>query len=228
MLARAAGAARRRLDDADELVRQARRARLVAQTKLAAKRVYATVELSVAPDVKLGRDVRVSVEPNTVNRLVIGPGCNLEDRVLIMLKGGQITLGPRVELRRNVILNVSGQLTFHGDNPVSWNSVVHCSAHVDIAEMAGIAEQVTIADSSHYWTTPDEHFWHNVRTGTVRVGRNTWICPKATLGRGADIGDHCLVASGSVVTSAVPDGSFASGVPAVIRPLTLPWRVPAD
>ena len=42
---------------------------------------------------------------------------------------------------------------------------------VDAIRDGLIAEQVTIADSSHFFTTPDEHFWHNVRRGRVRVGR---------------------------------------------------------
>jgi acetyltransferase-like isoleucine patch superfamily enzyme len=57
----------------------------------------------------------------------------------------------------------------------------------------------------------------------VRVGYNTWICPKVTLAKGADVGAHCIVASNSVVVSKVPDGSLASGVPAEVRPLPLPW-----
>lgn len=211
-------------DAYDAAVQAARRARLQAAVKATAFRVHAEVDLTVAPDVWLGRDVRVTVEPGSRNRLVIGPGSRLEDRVLVMLKGGTVVLGPRVELRRNVILNVAGTLLLRGDNPVSWNSVIHCSQRVEFAEMAGLAEQVTVADSSHYWTTPEDHFWHNVRTGEIYIGRNTWICPKVTLARGAHVGDHCLVASNSVVIGPVPDGSLASGVPAVIRPMPLPWQ----
>ena len=220
-----AGAGRTRvaLDDGERALHRVRRARLLAAVRVTAFRGRASVALDVAPDVALGRGVRVTVEPGSHNRLVVGPGTRIEDGVLIMLKGGTVELGPRVELRRDVVLNVAGHLTLRGDNPVSWQCVIHCSRRVELAEMAGLAEQVTIADSSHYWTTPDEHFWHNVRTGEVHVGRNTWICPKVTLGRGARVGDHCLVASNSVVVGEVPDGSFASGVPAVVRPMPLPW-----
>lgn len=207
----------------DTAVQAARRARFITAIKAAAFRVYADVDLDISPDLWLGRDVRVTIEPNSQNRLAIGAGSRIEDQVLIMLKGGDIQLGPRVELRRDVVLNVAGTLVLRGDNPVSWNSVIHCSERVELAEMAGCAEQVTIADSSHYWTTPDEHFWHNVRSGEIYVGRNTWICPKVTLARGAHVGDHCLVASNSVVAGKIPDGSFASGVPAAVRPMPLPW-----
>jgi acetyltransferase-like isoleucine patch superfamily enzyme len=226
MMRAGAGQVRAAASAVDAAVQSARRARLIAAIRAAAFRVHAEVDLTVAPDLWLGRDVRVTIEPHSRNRLAIGSGSRIEDRVLIMLKGGDIQLGPRVELRRDVVVNVAGRLILRGDNPVSWHSVIHCSERVELAEMAGCAEQVTIADSSHYWTTPDEHFWHNVRTGEIYIGRNTWICPKVTLARGAHVGDHCLVASNSVVAGKVPDGSFASGVPATARPMPLPWQEP--
>lgn len=213
------GAAR----EADAGVLRARRLRLAAMVRAAAFRVYSEVDLRIAPDVLLGRAVRVTVAPNTRNRLWLGPNARLGDNVRIMLNGGSVELGPRAELRRDVVANVSGELRMGTDTVISWGSVLHCSQRIELADMAGLAEQVTVADSSHYWTTPDEHFWHNVRRGEVFIGRNTWICPKVTITRNSRIGDYCLVASNSVVTGAVPDRSFASGIPAQVRPLELPW-----
>jgi acetyltransferase-like isoleucine patch superfamily enzyme len=200
-----------------------RRTALVLRVRRAARRVGATVELDLAPDVFIGRDVVVTVMGGTHTVVRIGPQSRIEDRVLLMLKGGRLEAGPRVDLRRDVVINLAGHLRLDGDNPVSWGSVLHCSNDIHLEEMAGLAEQVTVADSSHYFTTPDEHFWHNVTKGVVHVGRNTWICPKVTLTRTADVGSHCIVGAGSVVVGKVPDGHLASGVPAVSRPLDLPW-----
>jgi len=221
---RAVLAARRVGARADPAFVAARRAAFVARVRAAAAGSHATVDLDIADDVVLGHRVRVTFQEWSHNVLRIGPGCRLEDGVLIQLKGGSVVLAERVELRRDVVLNVAGRLELQGDNPVSWNCVIHCSNSVTIAPLAGLAEQVTIADSSHYFTTPDQHFWHNVRVGSVSVGYNTWICPKVTLARGAAVGAHCIIGSNSVVVGVVPDGSLASGVPAEIRPLSLPWR----
>jgi acetyltransferase-like isoleucine patch superfamily enzyme len=201
-----------------------RRALLLTRIHAAAELAGSTVTVDLADDLAVGRGVRVTFEPGTHNVLRIGRGSQLGDRVLIMLKGGTVEAGERVEIRRDVILNVAGVLRIEGDTPISWASILHCSNDVLLERMAGLAEQVTVADSSHYFTEPDAHFWHNVRKGSVRVGSNTWICPKATLARGADVGAHCIVGSGSVVTGPVPDGHLASGVPAQVRPLPLPWR----
>jgi maltose O-acetyltransferase len=42
---------------------------------------------------------------------------------------------------------------------------------------------------------------------------------------GVTIGDHCIIASNSVVTRDVPPGHLASGVPADdMKPIRLPWK----
>ena len=201
-----------------------RRARFVAQVKALAWQKDATVEVDLAPDVVIGRGLTVEVDVATHSVLRLGVGSSLGDRVHLAFKGGSLLGGERVEIRRDCVVNLTGTLRLDGDNPVSWGSVLHCSEDIHLAQKVGLAEQVTIADSSHYFTTPDEHFWHNVRTGTVRVGTNTWLCPKAVLTRGADVGRNCIVGSGSVVTGVVPDGHLASGVPALCTPLRLPWK----
>lgn len=204
-----------------------RRAAFLTRLQVAAELAGARVDVDVADDLLVGRGVRIEFAPATANVLRIGRGSRIEDRVLLMLRGGSLLAGERVELRRDVVLKVEGRLRLDGDNPLSWGCVVHCSNDIHLERMAGLAEQVTLADSSHFFTTADTHFWHNVRTGSVRVGRNTWICPKATLVRGADVGAHCIVGAGSVVTGRIPDGSLASGAPAVARSLPLPWVEPS-
>lgn len=47
---------------------------------------------------------------------------------------------------------------------------------------------------------------------TVRVGEGSWVGSGAIIM--ADVGRHCVVAAGSVVTRAIPDYSVAAGVPA--------------
>jgi acetyltransferase-like isoleucine patch superfamily enzyme len=50
----------------------------------------------------------------------------------------------------------------------------------------------------------------------VRIGEGSWVGSGAIVM--ADIGKHCVIAAGAVVTEAVPDYAIAGGVPArVIR-----------
>lgn len=64
-------------------------------------------------------------------------------------------------------------------------------------------------------------FGHSVVVHCKRIGSNCLIGNNATVLDGAEVGDFCIVAAGAVVTprTKVPDGSFAAGVPAQIRPL---------
>jgi carbonic anhydrase/acetyltransferase-like protein (isoleucine patch superfamily) len=64
---------------------------------------------------------------------------------------------------------------------------------------------------------------HGAVVHCKKVGSNVLIGSHATLLDGADIGDYCIVAAGSLVAPGmkVPEGSMVMGVPAVIKgPLT--------
>ena len=146
--------------------------------------------------------------------------------MLFILNDGRIDLGDNVEVRRDTTFMMwGGSLELAGDNILSWGNVIHCASSIRLGRMTSTNEWVTIVDSSHYFTTPDEFFYHNTKTGPIEVGINTWICSKATLARNAKIGDHCIIAGNSIVSGEVPTGHLASGVPAqVVRELDLPWR----
>lgn len=206
--------------------RAARRAAFVARVQLAAAAADATVDLQVADDVRVGRGVRVTFAPWTANVLHVGAGSLLEDAVRLQLKGGEVRVGERVEVRRGTLMNVAGRLDVGDDTILSWGCVLHCSEAVRIGEMVLVGEYSTFADSSHFFTAPDETAWHNVRSAPIEVGRGCWFGAKTTVARGGRIGAHCIVAASSVVVGEVPEGSLASGVPAQVRPLDLPWRSP--
>lgn len=201
----------------------ARRRSFILRTRAAAFAAHARVKIDVAPDAQIGRAVRVVFEPETNNVLHIGPRSLVADHVLIQLKGGSMRVGGDVQLRRGCIFNVAGDLSVEDDCILSWGTVVHCSTRIHVDSMVIIGEYSTLVDSSHYFTEPDAPVWHNVRTGSVDIGRNTWLGAKAVVARDAKIGSHCIVAANSVVVGEVPSGSLASGVPATVRPLSLPW-----
>lgn len=204
---------------------QYRRLVLITRIRLTAIWHRATVDVDLAPDLRLGRRLRITIQPNTANVLKIGPRSQLEDGVVIMLKGGTVLLGPETWLRRDVLLNVSGRLELVETNVLSWGTIVHCAEHVRWEALVGAAEYCTVADSTHYFTEPMAYFYDNVRTAPIVIGANTWLCPRVAVTMGVTVGDHCILASNSVVTTDVPSGSLASGVPATsVRPIRLPWR----
>ena len=218
-------AIRRNMTQAVDLFYRVRRAMFIARVRLLAAWHRSKIDLRVAPDVRIARGVRVEVEPRIRMEVRLGPRTRFDEGVYLLLKGGRLDCGPGTWLRRDVIVNVSGDLTFVDGNIMSWGTTIHCAESVRLEPLAGAAEDVTISDSSHYFTTPDTFFYMNTRTKPVVIGANTWLCPKATVTQGVSIGSHCIIASNSVAIVDVPDGHLASGVPARdIRPLPLPWR----
>lgn len=52
----------------------------------------------------------------------------------------------------------------------------------------------------------------------VRIGRDSWVGDRAVVM--ADVGEHCVVGAGAVVTRPVPDFAIVAGVPARV----VSWR----
>lgn len=213
-----------RAAEPERLLHRWRRAALIARARLHAGWHRATIELDIDPSVRLGRDLRIVLLPHSANVLRIGAGGMVDDRVLFRMSGGEILLGPSCHVRNDVVLNVAGRLELVDSNILSWGCAVHCSDSVRLEHLASAAEHVTIADSTHFFTEPDTFFYENTRSAPITIGANTWLCPKATVTSGVTVGQHCIIASNSVVIRDVPDGHLASGIPASNRPIDLPWE----
>lgn len=202
-----------------------RRLVLLARIKLTALWFHASVEVDLAPDLRVGRQVRVEITPDTRNVLRIGRRSQLLDRVHIFLRGGEILVGDDTQIRKDCTLNVAGRFEMGDGVGISYGCFIHCAESVVLEPLVGLAELVTIADSTHYYTDPDVWFYENVRTAPVRVGYNTWLCPRVSVASGVTIGSHVIVAANSLVTKDVPDGHVASGVPVdSVRKLHQSWR----
>ncbi|MDP1793569.1 MAG: acyltransferase [Acidimicrobiales bacterium] len=201
----------------------------VARVKAVAKWERATVEFDFAPDVQIGRNVRVVVWPGTHTTFKLGPKSWLRDNVVIHMKGGSFVGGLRTDLRQNVAIQIEGRIILDGENTISYGCSLHSGESIHLGYAAIMAEYATIADSTHFHTTPDEPVGENVKFAAVEVGRNTFICPRVSVGRGVTIGPWSIVGPSSVVSHDIPAGVFASGVPAeVVRALDHPWLDEAD
>src|SRR5438552_4999706 len=105
---------------------------LIARVRVLAYMVHASVDLDVAPDVGLGRRVKVRVDQGSTNRLTMCSGSRLEDDVFIWLRGGRIEIGPGTEVRRRCTMDSSGLLRIGGDTVLSWGAVLHCAKELVI------------------------------------------------------------------------------------------------
>ena len=202
-----------------------RRLWLIGRLRAEAAWLRSQVEVSIARDAGIGPGVRVLVAPGTRSVLRVGRGGRLGAGVRIRLEGGQALIGDAVDIRRNASLVVGGRLELEGRIVLQAGCSLHCAEAITVRPLAVLSEYVTVVDSSHHYTGPDDWILDNVHTRPVVIGYNTWIGAKATVARGVRVGDHAVVAANSLVTSDVPAGHLVSGVPAEVRrPLDLPWR----
>jgi acetyltransferase-like isoleucine patch superfamily enzyme len=208
----------------DASLSRARRAAFVTRVRAHAFWQRSRVELDISPNVKWGRDVRATLEPRTRSKITIGSHCKIGDRTLFVLDGGDIELGDWVDIRRDVVFTVAGRLSIEGQNVLQPGIAIHCDDAITLRRLASIGERVTMIDSVHYYTTPDDPFVDNLKTGTIEIGYNVWVGAKATIGRNVRVGDHSVVAGNALLLCDVPPGHLASGVPAeVVRPIRRPW-----
>jgi acetyltransferase-like isoleucine patch superfamily enzyme len=194
-----------------------RRGWFVARLRLQAAWRRAELDVDVAPDVRIGRGVVVTLAPRSRNRLAVGPRTRLGDRLLLDMDGAVVLIGDRVEIRRDCVMLVSGRLEIEGENLLQWGNTVHCADSVRIGRRAVLSERATLVDSAHYHSDDERWMLDNVKTAPVVVGRHAWVGAKATIGRGVTVGDGAVVAANSLVITDVPNGQLAMGVPAEIR-----------
>ncbi len=106
---------------------------------------------------------------------------------------------------------------------INTGSTVVANHSIVIGDDCRIGDLVAIFDSDHHSLEPSRP----IRMAPVRLGNNVWVGRSATILPGVTIGDHAVIAAGSVVTGDVPARTLMAGVPArAIRTLDIPdgWR----
>jgi acetyltransferase-like isoleucine patch superfamily enzyme len=126
------------------------------------------------------------------NSVVIG-----DDTTLASHPGGRLVIGDRVHIGRGCIIAC-------GDDELV------------IEDGVGIGAYCSIRNADH-GTAAGERFseteWVHA---PVRVGRDSFIGDRCGIVRGVSIGEGAVIAANSLVTSDIPAGAFAIGVPARI------------
>jgi acetyltransferase-like isoleucine patch superfamily enzyme len=173
--------------------------------------------IAIDPSAALSPAIRAAIDGPGAICIRVGPRSVIEEGVLLQLgPGAVLDIGPDVTIRRGCVLNVSGHLTFVGNNLLSWGSVVHCATAVTFELMAGTGEMITVVDGSHFRRSRDDHWYHNSASAPVVIGYNAWLSSKSTVGKGVRVGAGATVGANSVVSHDVPDDCLVVGIPAQI------------
>lgn len=89
---------------------------------------------------------------------------------------------------------------------------------VEIEDDVLFAAYVHITDHSHAYADIDIPVYKQglIGKGPVKIGKGSWIGLRCSILSGVTIGEHCIIATGAVVTCDIPPYSIAGGVPAKV------------
>lgn len=179
----------------------------------------------------LGAGVRLF----NVANMRFGKFVQLEDQVYLSALGNQpLTLGNNVKIGAYSRLIIS----------TSFNDI---GSHIQIGDNVGLGEFAYLGGAGgleigadciigqYLSCHPENHHFEDAsrlirlqgisRKG-IKIGKNCWIGAKVTILDGVEIGDHCVIAAGAVVTKSMPSGTVIGGVPAkVIKTIKLQEKI---
>lgn len=171
-----------------------------------ARRLYTLAYATIA-DVKIGPHAIVMpgavLKDDKGGSLTIGAGSVIHHGAMLLPYGGFIRIGRRCSVNPYCVLYGHGGL-FIGDN-------VRIAAHcVIVPANHGIAlDGGLIADQP-------------LSKRGIRIGDNVWIGAGVRVLDGADIGEGCVVAAGSVVRGRLEPNGIYAGVPAKLVRMRTP------
>lgn len=125
--------------------------------------------------------------------------------VLRIFSKAYIKIGKEMVTRRNVTLRAEeGTLTI-GDKCFLNNNVsITCMKEITIGAGCQIANNVVIVDHDHDYRKTLSSFTKE----KIVIGNHVWIGANCVILKGTQIGDHCVIAAGSVVKGIIPSNSL--------------------
>lgn len=145
----------------------------------------------------------------------LGQGLRVRGGVPYLRNLGCLIIGDYVRLRNEpnrIRLATGAQGAIILGDEVALNTGVHIysAARIDIGDGSRIGDNVAMFDTSFHAV----HEGQSVRPRPITIGRNVWVGRNAIILPGVSIGDHSVVAAGSVVFDDIPALQVWRGNPA--------------
>lgn len=120
-------------------------------------------------------------------------------------KGSTINIGKHLSSLGHCRYLVRGGCLTIGDKVgLNSNCTIACHERIDIGEGTEIGPNVCIYDHDHDYKCAGGIKGGKFVTAPVIIGKNVWIGANAVILRGTTIGDHCVIAAGTVVSGEIP------------------------
>ena len=187
---------------------------------LALRKVFYPLLLgSVGRDVTFGHGV-VLRHPGKIH---LGHGVTVDDLVVLDAKGEGnrgIQVGDGVFLGRGTILSCKdGNITLGDHVNIGFHSEVFSGSEVTVGAHGLFAAYTYLVGGGHAFDQAGVPVVRQPRTSRgITLGENVWLGAGVKVMDGVHLGRDVVVGAGAVVTTDLPDGAVAVGVPArVVR-----------
>jgi acetyltransferase-like isoleucine patch superfamily enzyme len=179
------------------------------------KALYPLVLGSVGHGVVFGQGV-VLRHPAKIR---IGDGVTVDDLVVLDAKGSSnrgIDVGDGVFLGRGTILSCKdGDIRLGDHTNLGFHCEIFSGSSVTVGRHGLFAAQAYLVGGGHSFEGSDAAVIDQPRTSKgIVLGDNVWLGTGAKVLDGVRIGSDAVVGANAVVSSDLPDGAIAAGVPA--------------
>ena len=134
--------------------------------------------------------------------------CLIGERARIRIRGSQaqITLGNKVDLRENCLLDAAGGcIELEECVFINRNATIVSKSKIQIGAHTAIGPNVVIYDHDHDYENPVDQCY---TSASIKIGKHVWIGANVIILKGVTIGDNAVIAAGSVVNKNVPDNTL--------------------
>jgi acetyltransferase-like isoleucine patch superfamily enzyme len=112
--------------------------------------------------------------------------------------------------RTRMITRAGGRIETGDYVGINFGCEITSEVLIKIDDYSSIGPHTTIYDTSFHPVSEGEE----IRKAPVEIGKNVWIGRDVLILPGVTIGDHSVVASGSIVVKDVPPRTLVAGFPA--------------
>lgn len=159
------------------------------------------------------------------HKIFLGRSVILGNNIIInALSKKGVIIGNNVTILDNTIIECTGVIRNIGEGLIIGNSVgISQNCFIQVRGMVEIEDNVIFGPGVYVFS--ENHNTENtdvniVEQGETRKGvlikKGVWVGSKATILDGVTIGEHSIVAAGSVVNKDVPPYSVVAGIPAKV------------
>lgn len=148
-----------------------------------------------------------------------------DGRIPVLYTGGTTEIGKRPVIRGRIApcelgaTKLGAVLKIGNSVLINQGASICATSYIEIGDYSKIGDFTSIMDTDYHRIDPNTP----IRTEPVIIGSNVWLGRSVIVLPGSKIGDHSVVAAGSVVRGDVPSQVVVAGSPAkVVKTLEIP------